>query len=81
MLLDGNCAAEDHRDHLVAQIAVVGCSVGLQQDLGAAGRDEGAVELPVVALPDLRVGCIARKEAALQRSELVVRRDHAGFPV
>jgi len=54
VLLGCDLAAKHDRHHLVAQVLVENTAIEIEQGLGAAGLDQGLVELAVIALPELR---------------------------
>jgi hypothetical protein len=81
MLLRRKLAAEHHRDHLVAQVAVVDAAMDVEQRAGAAGGDQRVMELAVVALPGFRVAAIAGEHPPFHAGQLVMRADHAAFPL
>ena len=81
MLAGRGLAPVDSRDHLIAQIPIVNHGMRVEQHLGAAGGNERVVKLPVVALPGLRVGLIARRHAPLHLRQLMVSRDDTAFPL
>ena len=81
VLARSNLAAEHHRDHLVAQIAVIDRGMGIEQHVRPAGRNQRVVKVPIAALPEFLIAVAARQHAPLHHGELVMRGNDAAFPI
>ena len=81
MLAGCGLAPVDSRDHLIAQIPIVDHGMRVEQHLRPTRGNKRVVKLPVIALPGLGVGAVARRHALLHLRQLMVSRDDTTFPL